>query len=100
MPWVYVLPPFLSGGSSVNAQEDLKPQILVDQALVTLNNFVKQPNMEWLKSHLGDSKGVLIVPQLLKAGFVFGGSGAEVWCWCVIQKRASGASRVFTAWVP
>ncbi len=61
----------------VNAQEDLKPQILVDQALVTLNNFVKQPDMEWLKSHLGDSKGVLIVPQLLKAGFVFGGSGGR-----------------------
>lgn len=61
----------------VSAQEDLKPQILVDQALVTLNNFVKRPDMEWLKNHLSDSKGVLIVPQLLKAGFVFGGSGGR-----------------------
>ena len=59
------------------AQEDLKPQILVDQALVTLDKFVKQPDMEWLKSHLGDSKGVLIVPHLLKAGFIFGGSGGR-----------------------
>ena len=33
--------------------------------------------MEWLKNHLGDSKGVLIVPQLLKAGFIFGGSGGR-----------------------
>ncbi len=59
------------------AQEDLKPQILVDQSLVTLNKFMKSPDMEWLQSHLGDSKGVIIVPQLLKAGFIFGGSGGR-----------------------
>ena len=68
---------FIVAASPLAAQEDLKPQILVDQALVTLNKFVKQPDMEWLKNHLGDSKGVLIVPQLLKAGFVFGGSGGR-----------------------
>jgi len=59
------------------AGEDLKPQIVVDQALVTLNNFVKAADMEWFKSHLKDSKGVFIVPQLLKAGFIFGGSGGR-----------------------
>ena len=68
---------FLSLTLPAGAEEDLKPQILVDQALVTLNNFVRQPDMEWLKSHLADSKGVLIVPQLLKAGFIFGGSGGR-----------------------
>ncbi|EFK11682.1 conserved hypothetical protein [delta proteobacterium NaphS2] len=68
---------FLSLSLPAVAQEDLEPQILVDQALVSLNNFVKQPDMEWLKTHLGDSKGVLIVPQLLKAGFIFGGSGGR-----------------------
>jgi len=59
------------------AQEDLKPQILVDQARVTLNNFVKQADMEWFQGHLKNSKGVFIVPQLLKAGFIFGGSGGR-----------------------
>jgi len=68
---------FLAYSLPAGAQDDLKPQILVDQALVTLNNFVKQADMEWLKSHLADSKGVLIVPQLLKAGFIFGGSGGR-----------------------
>jgi len=68
---------FLSLTLPAVAQEDLKPQILVDQSLVTLNNFVKQPDMEWLKKHLSDSKGVIIVPQLLKAGFIFGGSGGR-----------------------
>ena len=68
---------FFLSSAPATAQEDLKPQILVDQARVTLNNFVKQADMEWLKSHLKDSKGVFIVPQLLKAGFIFGGSGGK-----------------------
>ena len=59
------------------AQEDLKPQILVDQALATLNDFVAEKDMEWFQNHLKDSKGILIVPQLLKAGFIFGGSGGR-----------------------
>ncbi len=59
------------------AQDDLKPQILVDQALLTLNNFVADADMDWFRSHLKDSKGVFIVPQLLKAGFIFGGSGGR-----------------------
>ena len=59
------------------AQEDLKPQILVDQALATLNDFVVDKDMAWFKDHLKDSKGIMIVPQLVKAGFIFGGSGGR-----------------------
>ena len=59
------------------AQEDLKPQILVDQALVTLKNFVAQSDMAWFRDYLKNAKGVFIVPQLLKAGFIFGGSGGR-----------------------
>ena len=68
---------FCLSSAPAGAQEDLKPQILVDQARVTLNNFVKQADMEWFQSHLKNSKGVFIVPQLLKAGFIFGGSGGR-----------------------
>ncbi|MCP4575929.1 MAG: lipid-binding SYLF domain-containing protein [Deltaproteobacteria bacterium] len=59
------------------AKDDLKPQILVDQALATLNDFVAEKDMEWFKNHLKESKGILIIPQLLKAGFIFGGSGGR-----------------------
>ena len=68
---------FLLSTVPAGAGEDLKPQILVDQALLTLNNFVKTEDMEWFRSNLKYSKGVFIVPQLLKAGFIFGGSGGR-----------------------
>ena len=89
-------PFFLSLSLPAVAQEDLKPQILVDQALVTLDNFVKKTDMEWLKSHLADSKGVIIVPQLLKAGvYLWRFWWAGVWCWSGTPKRENGASPVF-----
>ena len=68
---------FFLSAIPVGAGEDLKPQILVDQALLTLNNFAKAADMEWFQAHLKNSKGVFIVPQLLKAGFIFGGSGGR-----------------------
>ena len=68
---------FFISALPAGAGEDLKPQILMDQALVTLNNFVKAADMEWFQAHLKNSKGVFIVPQLLKAGFIFGGSGGR-----------------------
>jgi len=74
---VFVAGTLFLNAAPAGAEEDLKPQILVDQARVTLNNFVKQADMEWFQSHLKNSKGVFIVPQLLKAGFIFGGSGGR-----------------------
>jgi lipid-binding SYLF domain-containing protein len=52
-------------------------QLLVDKARITVESFMSDPNMSWLKEHLKEAKGILIVPSLLKAGFVFGGSGGH-----------------------
>jgi lipid-binding SYLF domain-containing protein len=52
-------------------------QLLVDKARITVESFMSDPNMSWLKGHLKEAKGILIVPSLLKAGFVFGGSGGH-----------------------
>lgn len=68
---------FLLMALPAGAKDDLKPQILVDQALATLNDFVVEKDMAWFKNHLKESKGILIIPQLLKAGFIFGGSGGR-----------------------
>ena len=50
-------------------------QLLVDKARITFESFMSDPNMSFLKGHLKEAKGILIIPSLLKAGFVFGGSG-------------------------
>jgi len=50
-------------------------QALVDKATITFNSFMRDKNYTWLHRHLKDAKGLLIYPQVLKAGFILGGSG-------------------------
>ena len=52
-------------------------QVLVDQARITLRDFQQAPEMGWYRDALKDAKGVLVVPSLVKAGFIFGGSGGR-----------------------
>ncbi len=47
----------------------------VDKARVTFNEFMRDPNFTWLHENLDRAKGVLIFPQVLKGGFILGGSG-------------------------
>lgn len=57
--------------------EAVNQQALVDKARITVDSFVADPNMTWLRAHLKDVKGVLITPELLKGGFIVGGSGGS-----------------------
>ena len=50
-------------------------QDIVDQARVTFNGFMRNKDYTWLHAHLKDARGLLIYPQVIKAGFIFGGSG-------------------------
>jgi lipid-binding SYLF domain-containing protein len=52
-------------------------QVLVDQATTTLNNFMRDPEMKWLQQNIGRAKAVLISPEIVKAGFIVGGSGGR-----------------------
>jgi len=49
----------------------------VDKARVTFNEFMRDPSFTWLHQNLDRAKGVLIFPQVLKGGFIFGGSGGS-----------------------
>ena len=50
---------------------------LVDQAEVTLKNFLSDPDMKWFASHLQEAKGILILPKLTKGAFIFGVEGGN-----------------------
>ncbi len=50
-------------------------QGLVDRARVTFNDFMRDSNFTWLHDNLRNAKGVLIFPQVIKGGFIWGGSG-------------------------
>lgn len=53
------------------------PSDLVLSANSTLQNFLRDPDMSWLQQNIGRAKGVLIAPEVVKAGFIFGGSGGR-----------------------
>jgi len=52
-------------------------QQLVNKADTTLQNFLRDPEMKWLQQNIGRAKGVIIAPEIVKAGFIFGGSGGR-----------------------
>lgn len=61
--------------ATVLAKDEQEAQGLVDKAKVTFNSFMRSKEYTWLHSHLKNAKGLLIYPQVLKAGFILGGSG-------------------------
>src|SRR5712691_5802961 len=52
-------------------------QELVNSAETTFSNFTRDPDMTWFQRHVGSAKAVLIAPQVVKAGWIFGGSGGR-----------------------
>src|SRR5215831_10220928 len=65
-------------------------QKLVDESNKSLANFLRDPDMSWLQANLSRAKAVMIAPELLKAGFIFGGSGGRA----VIFARGPGGKWV------
>jgi lipid-binding SYLF domain-containing protein len=57
------------------AQSD--PQALVADARKTLSNFIRDPDQTWVHDNIGRAKALLIAPRIVKAGFIFGGSGGR-----------------------
>jgi lipid-binding SYLF domain-containing protein len=59
------------------AEEPMDEQVTVDKAQIALREFMDDPDMVWMRSGLKECDGVLIIPTLIKAGFLLGGSGGN-----------------------
>jgi lipid-binding SYLF domain-containing protein len=72
----WMLVSMLVATSSV-ALAQSEQQNLVNAANQSLSNFMRDPDMTWLQQNMNRAKAVMIAPELVKAGFIFGGSGGR-----------------------
>src|SRR5437660_10449885 len=72
--WLLAMLLALSAGGALAQSEQQK---LVNAADTTFLNFMRDSQMTWLQQNIGRAKGVLIAPEVAKAGFIFGGSGGR-----------------------
>ena len=50
---------------------------LVTKATETVGDFKADPDMTWFRDNLPKAKAVLVVPVLIRGGFIIGGSGGH-----------------------
>lgn len=65
-------------------------QKLVVEAGETWDRFQSDPDMTWFRQHDKDAVGFLISPKVVKAGFIFGGSGGRAVLVAKSEKGWSG----------
>ena len=91
--WMTHVAPGLSAllfvGFATTALAQAEQQKLVDAADKTLSNFVRDPDMTWLQQNIGRAKAVMVAPEVVKAGFIFGGSGGRA----VMVARDAGTGK-------
>lgn len=59
------------------AMAQSEQQKLVNDAQKSLAGFLSDSQMTWLQQNFNRAKAVIIAPELVKAGFIFGGSGGR-----------------------
>ncbi len=64
-----------SSYSPAYAAEKAEAQSIIDKSKGALSDLMSDEAFSWLNGFLKNAKGVLIFPQVLKAGFFLGGSG-------------------------
>ena len=76
----------LGSCSSTNTPNDARATTDASQA--TLDRFMRDPDMTWLRQNLPQAKAILISPRILQAGFIVGGSGGNA----VLHARKTGGA--------
>jgi lipid-binding SYLF domain-containing protein len=72
---VFLFLAFAAGPAT--GQEYSKQQQMVDKAKMTFQRFIADPSIGWGENQAKNVKGILIVPQLLRGAFIFGGAGGS-----------------------
>jgi SH3 domain-containing YSC84-like protein 1 len=67
----------MMGSAQVVANDKADAEKTVNGAVSVLKNFSADPNLTWYRENIPKAKAVMIIPNLVKAGFIFGGSGGN-----------------------
>lgn len=65
----------LTPATALAASDADEAQAMVEKAQITFNSFMRDKEYSWMHQNFAKAKAVLIYPQVLKAGFILGGSG-------------------------
>lgn len=68
---------FLVAPTVKSSEGSTDEEQLVEKSQHTIDSFMADPNLYWFREHIKSAKAILIVPQLLKGAFFFGGSGGS-----------------------
>lgn len=68
---------YFVGASLVHASDFGKPEELVAKSTAVYRSFMADPNMSWFHKNVDKARGIFIVPQMLRGGFIVGGSGGS-----------------------
>jgi lipid-binding SYLF domain-containing protein len=74
---LYTIGAVALGACATQAVSPAEPDALVQDARTTLSNFIRDPDQTWIQENLNRSRGLLIAPQIVRAGFIIGGSGGR-----------------------
>lgn len=77
--------PMLSFANPVPAANSAEE--LVGEATAVVDNFMRDPDFEFMKGMIRDAYGVVVIPQLTKGGFIIGAEGGSA---LVIGRKADG----------
>jgi SH3 domain-containing YSC84-like protein 1 len=64
-------------GCAAQPVSSTEPERLVADAQTTLSNFIRDPDQTWIQDNLNRARALLIAPQVVRAGFIIGGSGGR-----------------------
>lgn len=72
---IFMVTVLCGSNTTASAADKAEAQSLIDKSKGTITDLMSNEAFSWLKGYLKTAKGVIIFPQVLKAGFILGGSG-------------------------